>query len=79
MLSGKGNVPAQRAVVILAGGELPMDDLMELRALLEARQPVYVECELLNEPLKWQYFEAVLLVASGICIVNIKLLHFKEK
>lgn len=34
---------------------------------------------LLNEPLKWQYFVAVLLVAAGICIVNKKLLHFKEK
>lgn len=33
----------------------------------------------LNEPLKWQYFVAVLLVAAGICIVNKKLLHFKEK
>lgn len=33
---------------------------------------------LLNEPLKWQYFAAVLLVAAGICIVNKKLLHFKE-
>ena len=33
---------------------------------------------LLNEPLKWQYFVAVLLVAAGICIVNKKLLHFKE-
>ena len=32
----------------------------------------------LNEPLKWQYFVAVLLVAAGICIVNKKLLHFKE-
>ena len=27
---------------------------------------------LLNEPLKWQYFAAVLLVAGGICIVNKK-------
>ena len=34
---------------------------------------------LLNEPLKWQYFVAVLLVAAGICIVNKKLIHFKEK
>ena len=33
----------------------------------------------LNEPLKWQYFVAVLLVAAGICIVNKKLLHFNEK
>ena len=33
---------------------------------------------LLNEPLKWQYFAAVLLVAAGICIINKKLLHFKE-
>ena len=33
----------------------------------------------LNEPLKWQYFVVVLLVAAGICIVNKKLLHFKEK
>ena len=34
---------------------------------------------LLNEPLKWQYFAAVLLVAVGICIVNKIRLNFKEK
>lgn len=36
---------------VLMGDDLPMDDLMELRALCEARQPVYIECELLNEVL----------------------------